>query len=234
MSSQKKRLPRSPTAPIKSLEEVFKDVTLLYSSYSYATFSTPEMAHTLKVSATSGPSLSRFSALRQYGLIETSKGENKVSDLFHQLQKNAKNSSEFKTAAFKAIQNAPVLKELLSQFKGTLPPLDTIAKRLETGKKFNADTAKKVATALENSLRFAGVLGASNNILPIKDGDSTFNAVNEADEADVDEGLTTVKTKNLKMDVPLSDGRIINVSYPHDLTIEEAERLANVLKAIVI
>jgi hypothetical protein len=80
-----------------------------------------------------------------------------------------KNESKFKQAALDAIRKSDIFRELLDHFKSKLPSLDGVATRLENQKRFNAERAKLVATVLEKSLHYAGLLDGSNNILPIRD-----------------------------------------------------------------
>jgi hypothetical protein len=116
-----------------------------------------------------------------------------------------------------------------------------VAGRLETQKKFNAERAKQVATILEKSLRFAGVLDGSNNILPVRDGatggaSQTPKSGAEDDPGNngggtIDEGPLPPDT--LSMEIPVGDDRKVLIRYPRDLSSAEAKKVGNVLNAVV-
>ena len=80
MQSRKKS--RSPAAPSRSLSECLDDVRRLYETYRHGTFTRAEVASSLGVSATSGPFGSRIFSIREFGLIESTGADYRVSDLF--------------------------------------------------------------------------------------------------------------------------------------------------------
>jgi hypothetical protein len=238
MSTPKKRKPRSPSAPSRSLKDVLDDVKKLYTEYSHATFSRSEIASALGMSATSGPFATRLYTLRAYGLLDPDGNDFKVSDSFRELNTASPADAGFKRHALGAIRRSDVFRELLDEFTSKLPTQTAVAQRLETQKKFNQAKAQTAATALEESLRFAGLLDASNNILPIREGAPPADDT-QHDEHD-DEVFEDVSGNGaggpgamLRTEVPITDGRRVVVHYPADLTGQEAQKVGNVLKAIV-
>jgi len=240
-STPKTKKPKSPAVPSYSLKDSVDDVRKLYQTFSHAVFSKPEIATTLKMSSNSGPFVRRAFTLSEYGLLVESGAGHKVSDLFLTLNSGDASSAAFKRAALKAINNSAVFAEVLAEFKTKLPPQASVAQRLETQKKFNADRAKEVASVLERSLQFAGVLDSSNNILPVRD-DSSAGDTSKSQELHKEE--PTVVTPPVtpgavpmanarRTEVPLTDGRIAIVQYPHDLSTAEAEKIGRVLAALV-
>jgi hypothetical protein len=166
----KSNKPKSPPTPSRPLGDSVKDVTKLYAEYSHGKFAKSEIASQLGISATSGPFAARLFTLKAFGLINQHGADYMVSDTFMTLNSLDPSDARFKEAAVKAIRGSETFRELLDEFKNKLPSVDAIAGRLETQKKFNANRAKAVASVLERSLRYAGVLDNSNNILPVRDG----------------------------------------------------------------
>jgi hypothetical protein len=238
MNASKPRRPRSPAVPSRNLEDAFADTKRLYNTYTHGTFSKSELASALGVSATSGPFAGRFFSLKEYGLVDGANDSFRVSQRFIGMKDEPTTGATFKRSALDAIRSSAIFAELLSDWKTKLPPREAVATRLEQQKKFNPDRAKEIAAVLEESLRFAGVLDASNNILPIRDdGDAGGGDIARDDDPDDDGRRDDVEHgkhgAHLRTDVPVGDGRRVIVSYPNDLTEQEAQKVGNVLKAIV-
>lgn len=233
MSTAKKSKPKSPPVPSRSLKNCFEDTKKLYGQYSHASFSKVEIASTLKVSAKSGPFNARVFTLKEFGLIDSRGTDYTISELFKGLKGNTPESQTFKQRAMEAIRRSDTFRGLLDEFRGKLPQQDLVAQRLETQKKFNAERAKIAAAVLENSLRFAGVLDASNNILPVREshpGSTTSESEKESRESAEPE---TPTPRDLRMEIPLGNGRKVTISYPGDISKGEVERVSKVLQAIV-
>ena len=227
----KPRKPKSPPVPSKSLEGCVADVKKLYTEYSHGTFSRSELASALGVSAGSGPFATRLAALRQFGLIEASGTDYKVSENFVALNSNARDSAAFKTTAFNVVKLPATFRELLDDFPNKLPSKDAVSSRLETQKKFNKEAAVRAATVLEESLRYAGVIDGNNNILPVRDGAAAVRDTKDETEQTLDLGGThTIGA--LHVEVPVGERKVV-IHYPHDLTTDEAKKVGAVLAAIV-
>lgn len=239
MNPSKPRRPRSPAVPSRSLDDAFADTKRLYNTYTHGTFSKSELASALGVSATSGPFAGRFFSLKEYGLVDGANDSFRVSQRFLGMKDEATTSATFKRSALDAIKSSGIFAELLGDWKTKLPPREAVATRLEQQKKFNPDRAKEIAAVLEESLRFAGVLDANNNILPIRDDADAGGGGNDRRDDDLDDYGRRDDVGNgklgahLRTDIPLGDGRRVIVSYPNDLTEQEAQKVGNVLKAIV-
>lgn len=235
---QKTRKPKSPPVPSRNLERCMADVQKLYKEYSHGPFSRPELASTLGVSAASGPFAGRLSSLRQFGLIEGQGSDYKVSQTFIVMNSNGRDSAAFKAEALRTIKAPSTFRELLEQYTSKLPSKDAIASRLETQKKFNAEAATRAATILEESLRYAGVLDGSNNILPVRNGgvgragDDHDDERNETNDETPDLGGAGDSAAALRVEVPVGDRKVV-VQYPRDLTADEAKKVGAVLAAIV-
>lgn len=238
-ASPKAKKPKSPPVPSRSLEDCVDDVRKLYEAYTHGTFSRAEIGSTLKVSSTSGPFAQRLFSLREFGVIEGDTTNFKVSETFKKMNSADRGSAEFKSAAVAAIKKSDTFRDVLVAFPNKLPGQDIVASRLENQKKFNPDRAKQAARVLEESLRYAGVLDASNNILPVREdpdqgnGDPKKNGELNADDELLNEDLADATTPTLSVEIPVGTGRKVAIRYPRDLTGEEAQKVGNVLKAIV-
>ena len=240
----KPRKPRSPAVPSWDLNGAFADTKKLYDTYTHATFSKSEYASVLKISATSGPTSARIFTMKEYGLIEGTNDSFKISQRFMDMKDEPQTSAVFKRAALEAIRGSQIFADLLNEWKTKLPPRDAVAKRLEQKMQFNPVRAKEVAAVLEESLRFAGVLDQSGNILPVRDDPNAGGPAERHDgdrhdddsdghhDDDVDLGDEKIAA-HLRTEIPLGDGRRVVVSYPNDLNEKEATKVGNVLAAIV-
>jgi hypothetical protein len=235
---QKSNKPKSPPVPSRSLEDCVADARKLYEAYTHGTFSRSEIGSTLKVSSTSGPFAQRVFSLREFGVIESDTSNFRVSATFKTINSAERGSAEFKSAAVAAIKKSETFRDLLVAFPNKLPAQEIVASRLENQKKFNPDRAKQAAKVLEDSLRYAGVLDSSNNILPVRDdpnaGNSdTSNNGDNTDDEQHDEELADPTTPTLSVEIPVGTDRKVAIRYPRDLTPEEAKKVGNVLGAIV-
>lgn len=233
---------KSPSVPSYSLKDSLDDARKLYDAFSHAGFSRTEIATKLDMSSASSSFSKRLFALTEYGLIQGTGDSYKIAERFHALTANPSTSPAFKRAAYDAIVASDVFGELLTEFKSKLPDKATVAKRLETQKKFLADRAKEVAGVLERSLQFAGLLDGNNNIIPIRDeqnGASTAAPQTREDDRigngeEVSPDRADGRAEKLRRtEVPLSNDRIAVVAYPHDLTEAEATKIGKVLGALV-
>jgi len=239
MSNQKKSKPKSPPVPSRTLEDCVGDARRLYDEYSHGSFSRAELASALGVSSTSGPFAQRLFSLREFAVIESDGSNFKVSSNFMTMNSNGRGSAEFKGAALRAIKRSDTFRELLESFPNKLPSTEGVASRLETQKKFNAEAAKRAAKVLEESLRYAGVLDSSNNILPIREtgaeppGNGDGADHEREGEEDVNEKVDAGGTSTLRVEIPVGDDRKVVIHYPRDLSGDEAKKVGNVLAAIV-
>ena len=237
---RKPRKPKSPPTPSRPLGESVADVKKLYSEYSHGSFTRTEIASKFGISATSGGFAGRLFTLREFGLLVQNGNEYIVSDVF--LTLNSSNSSDhtFKQAALQAIQSSDTFRELLEGFNNKLPSQDAIASRLETQKRFNRDVAKKAASVLEKSLRYAGVLDNSGNILPVRAISGTSGVGGGGGEREPEastKGRGAVveppSLDTLSLEIPVGEDRKVLIKYPRDLTPAEATKVGNVLNAVV-
>lgn len=234
--SSKSNKPKSPPTPSRGLGDAVSDAKKLYEAYSHGTFARAEIASTLGISAASGPFAQRLFTLKAFGLISQSGDQYKVTDTFKALNSGNAGEASFQEAALSAIRSSDTFRELLDDFPNKLPPVETVASRLETQKKFNADRAKSAAGVLQKSLSFAGVLDGSNNILPVRDTKQNRTGSEHDDrkqKQDLDEHNDDPVADTLSLEIPVGEGRKVLVRYPLDLSSAEAKKVGNVLNAVV-
>lgn len=232
--------PKSPATPSRTLGDSVADVKKLYNEFSHSNFSKSEIASKLGVSATSGPFAARLFTLKEFGLIDQNRTDYAVSDSFKKLNGAQSGDATFKRTALAAVRRSTIFRELLDEYKTKLPSIELVAGRLETQRRFNAQKAKAAAEVLEKSLRYAGVLDGSNNILPVRDtaADSNGDPNQPQDPTVGDEGNNgqngdPLPPDTLSMEIPVGEGRKVVVRYPRDLSAAEAKKVGNVLNAIV-
>lgn len=229
MTTTRRGKPLSPRSPARNLEISLGNARKVYKSYAHGTFTKGEVAHALKCSAISGAFITTLFSLKEFGLLDLVGKDFKMSKWFLELDSAKQGTEKFKEAALRSIRNSAMLDALLNEFKDQLPSRDVVANRLETRRKFNKEKAKQVAKVLENSLQFAGILGSSNQILPVRASEGVGEVEDSGNEDTPDHEITG----RLKLELPLSDRRTLTIFYPPDLKSAEANKVATVLKAIV-
>lgn len=225
--------------PMKSFEDSLKYTKSLYETYSHNKFTKSEIASILNFSASSGGFSYVLSAIRSFGLIVPDSDTFKVSDLFKKIKVADANTIEFKQLCYESIRNVSLYSELLDEFKHKLPPYTTIANRLEIHKQMSPTSARTVAKLFEESLKYAGILDGNNNILLPRGNDETPNEISaiekeKKEENDETEFASTMNKgqKPLTLEIPLNEGRVAKIIYPHDITKEETAKVSTVLNAI--
>lgn len=229
MNAKKKGSPKSPRAPSFSLDVSFSDAQRVYDKYGHGVVSTPEVAAALGMSAKSSSLRRRIFTLKEFGLLDSADSDFKVSPLFLEMKSAVPNSPQFKGHAVTAIEGSSLFAELLREFNGKLPPRDAVAVRLETQRRFSADRAREVADTLERSLRFAGVLDAGGNILPVRE--EPLDETHPERQAPADQQGVTAQ--GLKVEIALDSGRTVTVFYPADLTSDDAAKISKVVSALI-
>lgn len=234
--SGKPSKPKSPPTPSRALSDAVADVKKLYGEYSHAKFTKPEIASALGVAANSGPFSARIFTLKEFGLLSQSGSDYSVSESFMTLNSTDSTDPKFKQTALEAIRKSDVFRELLDDAKNKLPSVDGVATKLENQKRFNAERAKISANVLEKSLRYAGVLDNSNNILPVRvepggNGKAGQDERHQGNENGDDPDPLPADT--LSVEIPVADSRKVMIRYPRDLSAEEAKKVGAVLSAIV-
>lgn len=232
---------KSPAAPSKSLRASFDDALKLYTTYTRSSFSRAELASALNISATAGPTSARIFTIKEYGLIQESGDKFEITDNCVALKVATVGSADFKRAAYKAIINATIFRDLIKSFNSKLPVAASVAIRLEQQLKFNGQRAKELAAILDDSLKFAGIVDGSGNIIVPRDEEGKTPRNGESEKEEIgsggSEGQEDKQEPNklgfLKTEVPLKDGRKAIVQYPVDLTADEAKKIGNVLAALV-
>lgn len=227
---------KSPPAPKYSLEDLFANTQKLYEEFGQGRFNKEEIASTLGQSSTSGPFKNRFFSLKELGLIaptDESGGDFEVTDRFMQMRTNDRDSTEFRRAAKSALGQADVFAELLGIFEGKLPSQENVAGRLESDLGFNPDPAKKVARVFEESMEFAGLMDAKNNILRIRESEEDEAEAEHKEEKPDTTQEGVAPEGRLTTEIPVGDEEIVTVVYPQDLKPGDARKVGAVLSALV-
>jgi hypothetical protein len=229
----------SPASPSRSLESCYGIASRIYDKYGHTEFGDPEIAGAAKLSATGGVAKSLVSDLKQYGLIEKrTSGRFAISQKFKDFMAMTPGTPEFKVAAYQFTRNPSIFQRVLDEAKGKLPEEAALASNLRSTRKFNQDKAKTTARALSESLEWIGILDSKRNILEPRSSrtESLKQTVDEAEEdipSDAEDSLPLRPGERLlSLDIALANARIAHVKYPHDLTVDEARKIGNVLAAI--
>jgi hypothetical protein len=218
----------------------------LHEKISDRVFDQAELAAVLGISAGASTTDRLVSSLRQFGLIEKDERGLTLTEraLVLVAARASGDASAFRVAALETVDSSPVFKELRESFGAKLPPTDALVSRLEKNG-FTARSAKQTASALRDSLRFAGVADGDDNI--IGDLDNLPEPVVEmpADEAEItpidqmdfsevaSEDHVEVDLSHPRIDVPLEGGRMATVLYPARLTRADVEKVYAVLDALI-
>lgn len=225
----------SPKAPGSTLRGAISDTSKLYQRYSNGAFTRGEMASALGMSSGSGSFFGKAATLKEYGLIDETAGDVRVSDLFKGLYQAPAGSAELKRHAYEAIRRPSAFARLLQQFSTKIPDEAALALRLETQERFNRDRAVAVAAAFRRSLGEYGLIDDNGNLLPVRDeatpgAAASAGASIEAVEPDDSDGV--VGGGRQRLEVALSDGRKAILILPDDVTLADTRKIGALLTAL--
>ena len=187
----------------------------------------------LGMSANSGAFLGKAATLKEYGLVNESGGQARVSDLFKAIHQAPVGSAELKRNALQAVRAPSVFARLLQQFSSKIPDETALALRLETQERFNRDRAVAVAAAFRGSLAEYGLMDGNGNVLQVRDDAGAVPQEADEDErpeAREQEDATTAPGL-FRVEVPLGSGRRAVLALPEDLTASDTARICGVLNA---
>ncbi len=238
---------RSPLAPAYSAEHCFEVTEKLHEKISNSVFDQAELAAALGISPGASTTDRLVSSLRQFGLLEKDDHGLTLTERALTLvaAKSSQDASAFRVAALETVDSSSVFKELRESFGAKLPPTDALVARLEKSG-FTARSAKQTASALRDSLRFAGVVDGDDNIIgdldnlpePVVETPASEAEITPIDQVDFSEVVTTeeqveVNLSHPRIDVPLEGGRIATVLYPARLTRADVEKVYAVMDALI-
>ena len=245
MSEQKKEAnrkpkPRSPKAPSRKLEDCLEKLDLVYGAFGNGTFDRAEVASTIGSSSDSGKFGSWFTSFSEFNLIEKiEKGHFRLSETYKGLHFEKQESVKFKQHVLGAVKSSAVLSGLLDEFSNKLPPISTVAQRLERDRGFNTEKALTTAEILEDAMQFGSLIDSKNNVLPIREDideprnrnkEGETNPVDTSGDLRSDEGKPP-STGLMKLEIPLADGVVV-ISYPKLLSSTESERVKAAISVI--
>jgi hypothetical protein len=234
---------RSPLAPAYSAEHCFDVTSRLHKKIGDHVFDQAELAAVLGISPGASTTDRLVSSLRQFGLLEKDDRGLTLTEraLVLVTAKASGDASAFRIAALETVDSSPVFKALRESFGAKLPPTDALVSRLAKSG-FTARSAKQTASALRESLRFAGIVDGDDNIIgdldnlpePVAD-ESEITPIDQVDFSEVaaNEEQVEVNLSHPRIDVPLEGGRIATVLYPARLTRADVEKVYAVLDALI-
>lgn len=247
MSEQKKETnrqakPKSPKAPSRKLADCLEKLDLIYEAFSTGTFDRSEVASTIGLSSDSSSFRGWFTSFTEFNLLEKAeKGQFQLSETYKGLHFDEHGSAEFKQHVLNAVKNSAVLNRLLDEFSNKLPPISTVAQRLERDRGFNTDKALTTAEILEDALKFGNLVDAKNNVLPIRDdADKPHHEDKKEESEPVDESSSLRSDESkpppsnglMRLEIPLADGKLVVISYPKLLSSAESERVKAAISVI--
>lgn len=239
MSSQSRM---SPSCPSRSADACMDVAEKIYKDYVHAYFTAAEAASAANLSATSGTFKGLFSDLKQYGMIEKAGPSSfcitqEVKDYVSAVSEN----SEELSALRYGFSLCPVFfQKLLETLHGKLPDVVPLSNILMSQHGFNKRKAQDTARALSDSLNWAGALDGKRNIISparsakqrgeLPDDKASDGSISFSETGEI---AGPARVRQLKMELPLANGRVAQIAYPSDLSQNEASMIATVLRAIV-
>ncbi len=158
----KRKVHRSPGYPLFDLEEAIQKVEAVYRAEK-RTATTPEViASHMGYSQAIGIGGRAVSALRQYGLIEESAGQYRISDLAYTLIHFDHNSEEWRHSVGEAAKRPILFKELAEKYRNDASDATLRNELLNRG--FNPSAVADVITIFRNTMSLASQTDGSYTV----------------------------------------------------------------------
>lgn len=236
---------RSPAAPSRSLETCFQLTKEIYDAYGHAAITKEDIGHALGVAAAGGSFGGLMASLNQFGLLQ------KEGTGLYTVSQAAKDyfaiPSDCPTKKNLARQNfidhVEFFASLMKDLNGRIPTPKNLEKLLMSRYEFNKPKAAITAKVFYESLAWAEKIDQKGNVL--SKIASTSNEPIEEEEPDATittaeksgpslSATNVVDSENLRTQISLGEGRVLEISYPQNLTKRDAARVIALLKPICI
>lgn len=235
---------KSPNAPAYSLQDCQEDARRIFRIEGQASLSRESIAEHLGLASHSGPFNRKLSSLRQYGLLDPTGKDFRVSDLFLRIDQSF-DDNDRRRAIREAIGRPAIFQSLLAHYENSGLPSDlNLTNQLLLKYKFTKKNAETVAKAFLESCRlasfFQGRLSPFSQPPPLSQSPSS--GVPPAHEvylstpqrktppppATADEGHWS----SCRQEIPLGLGRRAVLELPEDISTEEIAKIVRVLQAL--
>jgi hypothetical protein len=150
----KRKVHRSPGYPFFDLTEAIQKADAVYKAEKRTATTLEVIASHMGYSQAVGIGGRAVSALRQYGLIEESSGQYRISDLGYTLIHFDHNSEEWRRAVIDAAARPILFKELAEKYQNNASDATLRNELLNRG--FNPTSVPEVITIFRNTMSLAG------------------------------------------------------------------------------
>jgi hypothetical protein len=216
-SKKHKKHHRSPNYPAIDLTEAIAKAKIIYEKEQRVLTSRAVMAEHLGFPGVTGPAGRILSALKQYGLLDETSGQLRLSDEGYKIVVLSKESNERQGLIRAAAQRPQIFRELLSHYKGSLPSDATLKDHLITQKNFNPGWVDQ----------FIKIFKSTNQLAKLTNGGYTADETSKETPLEQSEGAEMVEEQQepqKRTGTPLNAASVYNLStllsYPRNVRAE--------------
>ncbi|MBI3250042.1 MAG: winged helix-turn-helix domain-containing protein [Deltaproteobacteria bacterium] len=228
---------KSPNAPAYNLQECQDDARRIFRAEGQAPLSRESIADHLALAPQSGPFNRKLSSLRQYGLLDPTGKEFRISELFLRIDQTF-DEQERRRALRESLARPAVFQALLAHYENSgLPSEINLTNQLLLKYRFTKKNAETVSRSFLESCRLAGLMqGRSSfaNYPPptLPPPPSPLELATPFLEPKPPSFAMSERAPSLcRQEIPLGIGRRAILELPEDLTSEEASKLIRILQA---
>lgn len=243
-NSQPKSRHKSPNAPAYSLQDCQEDARRIFRIEGQAPLSRESVAEHLGLASHSGPFNRKLSSLRQYGLLDPTGKDFRVSDIFLRIDQPF-DENDRRRALREALGRPAIFQSLLAHYENSGLPSDVnLTNQLLLKYRFTKKNAETVAKAFLESCRLAGLFQGRFPPFPMPPALSPAPSSSYAPSLDsppvpprkVLQSNSVVMgdgpSSLCRQEIPLGLGRRAIVELPEDISAEEIAKIVRVLQAL--
>jgi len=156
-TASKKKLHRSPNYPSIALSDAIQRLQDVWKQEKKASTTSEVIIRHLGYDPKSGSGIRALSALRQYGLLDESGGQYRVSELGFTLLHFPEGSPERQQALREAARKPAIFGDILAKYEQQLPSDATLTAYLLREKGFNPATVPTFIRIFRESINLAGL-----------------------------------------------------------------------------
>lgn len=228
-------IPRSPNYPGIDLRVAVERAKLLYRKVQRGEFRVQDAAEAWGYKGGSSQVRRGMGALRQYGLIESKKGDNaRLTNRAFTLALREPESREFMTALREAVESPSLFQEMIESGRAN-NAAGALRQYLVVEKRFTREGAETFIEVLKASMAFARVGDDDNMAWPDDDvidgGEEVVKTATPASTTTPPPTAPISPPGSITIPIPLTGGGLATVTMPLDMSANDWKRLDTILSA---
>jgi hypothetical protein len=226
----KRKIHRSPNYPSLSLGDAIDRAKQIYDAEKRTPASADTILAHLGYRPGVGPGLRALSALRQYGLLEERNGQDRISDDAFHILTLSETSQDRQNALREAAKRPALIRQVLDNYKGTIPSDLNLRDYLIKTHHFNPDSVATFIKVLRETVELAKLGSEDHTEATDAEGAEQSAEMTEQPQSTKSPTLPATQGERELFRFPLSQGSSVRILVSGPTGPKEIEKLIKVLQ----